>query len=86
MKKQIAKTISILSLFVMLSAGAVNVSASSCSSCRHHFAVSASAPNAIEAPVQDPGGQEPLPIAQPENSFGFVSFLTPWALTFLSFL
>jgi hypothetical protein len=86
MKKQIAKTISILSLFVMLSAGAVNVSASSCSSCRHHYNVSATAPTAIPAPVQDPGGQETLPIAQPENSLSFASFLAPWALTFLSLL
>jgi hypothetical protein len=90
MKKHIAKTISILSLFLALSAGAVNVSAfpgGACSvpSCwpRPTYAVSASAPDVTPASAQDPAGQETVPSAPPEDSFSFAFFLVPWALTFL---
>ena len=59
MKKHFAKTIAILSLFVALSVGAVNVSTGGgCSTCKPtaQYAVSASAQNATQPPAQGGGG------------------------------
>jgi hypothetical protein len=85
MKKQIAKTISILSLFVMLSVGSVNVSAggSVCSipSCRPRSFVSES--TVTQGAAHDPEGQAPAPSAQSESSYTFAFFLAQWAMYFL---
>ena len=85
MKKQIAKTISILSLFVMLSVGASNVSAFPCARCKPpvQYAASAPAQNVTQAPARDLGGQETVPTTQPENSFSFTFFLVQLAMGFL---
>jgi hypothetical protein len=88
MKKQIAKTISILSLFIMLSVGASNVSAfPTCPGCKPkppvQYAVSASAQNVTQAPARGLGGQETVPTAPPENSFSFAFFLVQLAMGFL---
>ena len=77
MKRTITKAICILSFFVMLSFGAVNVSASTgaCSipSCRPRiqYAVSATAPSVT------------APTAQPEDSFSLASFLMELWMGFL---
>ena len=86
MKKQIAKSISILSLLLVLSVGAVNVSAFPiCSTpiCLGRAAKSASAQNVKPVPAQDAGGQEIVPTAQAEISFSFAFFLVRLAMSFL---
>ncbi len=80
MKKQIAKTVSILTLFVALSAGSVNVSAGggACSipSCRPRpEAVSTPPLKMTQTSAQDPN-------AQPENSSNLASMFMRWALSF----
>jgi hypothetical protein len=95
MKKQIAKTITILSLLVMFSVGANNVSAFPvCTTCKPpvqycrtcippvQFAVSASAQNVDQASAQDFGGRETAPAAQPEYSFSFALFMARLAMSF----
>ena len=80
MKKQIAKTVSILTLFLALSAGEVNVSAGggTCSipSCRPQpEAVSTHPLKMTQTSAQDPN-------AQPENSSNLASMFMRWALSF----
>lgn len=88
MKKQIVKSISILSLFVMLSGSAINVSASggTCSvpSCRprQNVAASAAAQDVTQTSTQDSGGRAAAPTAQPEDSFSF-AFLLMRLMSFL---
>jgi len=85
MKKQIAKSISILSLLLVLSAGAVNVPAFPiCKStrCQEWLAARAPAPKETQVPIQDPGGQATLPTAQPESAFNFAFFLVRLAMSF----
>jgi hypothetical protein len=85
MKKQIAKSISILSLLVLLSVGTVNVSAfpsGSCTGVGCRPLISASAPDVPKALAPDPGGRETVPAAQPENSLSFTFFLVQWAMRF----
>ena len=86
MKKQIAKTISILSLLLVLSVGAVNVSAfpiCSTPNCRTSSVKAASAQNVARVTARDPRGQETAPTAQAENSFTFAFFLVRLAMSFL---
>lgn len=87
MKKQIARTISTLSLIVLLSGGAINVSASggACSipSCRPRpEAVPAPAKDVTQVSTQDLRGQETAPTAQPDKSFSFAFLLVRWAMSF----
>ena len=83
MKKQIAKSLSILSLLVLLSVQAANVSAGggTCSvpSCRPaNVAAPATTPNVTKLSEQELGLSE-----QPADSFGFAYFLVRWAINFL---
>src|SRR5262249_20570303 len=87
MKKHIAKTITILSLFITLSVSASNVSAfpgvgNRCEPTAQ-YAVSASAQNATQAPARDSGGQETAFTTQPGDSFSFAFFLAQLAMRFL---
>ena len=87
MKKQIARTISTLSLIVLLSGGAINVSANggACSipSCRPQLqAVPASPKDVTKAATQDPGSRQPAPTGQPDNSSSFAFMLMRWAMSF----
>ena len=86
MKKQIA-AISILVLFLMLSSGAVNVSAGggTCSipSCRPRTqAVSTSPKDASQASAQAAGGQQNALSAPAENSLSIVLLAVRWAMGF----
>ena len=90
MKKQIA-AISILILFLMLSSGAVNVSAGggTCSipSCRPKAQDAlAPKPGVTLAPAQDPSGNQTLSPAQAQDSFGLVLLAVRWAMSFPYFL
>ena len=86
MKKQIAKSISILSLLVLLSIATVNVSAfPACSTprCRPDIAVKAAAHNVPPAAAQNLAGQE-LAFTEPtEEFFSFEFLLARLALSFL---
>jgi hypothetical protein len=94
MKKRIAKTIAILSLLVMLSMGASNVSAFPCARCMPtiqwcngctpavQYAVSSSPQNANHASVPDLGDREMAPAAQPESSFSFALYMARLAMSF----
>ena len=84
MKKQIAKTISILSLFVILSVGASRVSAAGgCAVCKPVVQSVAAAQTAHAAPVQVTS-----PVAkQPDGSPQFIALLwLPLARFFASLL
>lgn len=89
MKKQIAKSISILSLLALLSVGAINVYASggTCSvpSCRPRQNVAAQAITPEVTRLSEPGlyEQELVFSEQPGDFFGFGYFLVQWALNFL---
>jgi len=88
MKKRIAKSISILSLLVLLSVGATNVSAfpsGSCTGvgCRPRAAVKTAAQNVLPAPAQDLAGQG-LEFTEPaEGFFSFEFLLVRLAMSFL---
>jgi hypothetical protein len=99
MKKQIAKSISILSLLMLLSGGAINVYASggTCSvpSCRcpggprctrQNVKATTTTPDATKTSEPDRYEQELALNEQPEDSFGFVYFLAQWAMRFLYLL
>jgi hypothetical protein len=89
MKKQIAKSISILSLLVLLSGGAINVYASggTCSvpSCRPRVNIAApsTTPDVAKLSEQELYEQELVFSEQPEDIFGFGYFLAQWVLNFL---
>jgi hypothetical protein len=85
MKKQIV-AISILVLFLMLSNGAVNVSAGggTCSipSCRPRAQAVSPAPNDVtQASAQDPADQQTVPTTQAENSFSLILLTVWWAMS-----
>ncbi len=84
MNKHIAKTISMLSLFVMLSVSASNVFASGCATCRPpgQYTVSASAEEGTQAHARDSDGQETALTTQPEYSF-LAFFVEQLAMRFL---
>ena len=87
MKKQIAKSISILSLLVLLSIATVNVSAFP--TCQRpgcfipRIAARATTPDVTKWSEQDLYEQELVFSEQPEDFFGFGYFLAQWALNFL---
>ena len=89
MKKRITKSISILSLLVLLSCSAINVSAlgGTCSipNCRPkmNIAAPATTPDVTKLSEPDLYEQELLLNEQSEDSFGFGYFLVQWALNFL---
>jgi hypothetical protein len=89
MKKQIAKSLSILSLFTLFSMGAVNVFASggTCSvpSCRPRVNIAAPASEPDLAKLTEPVRYEPeVEFSEPpEDFFSFGYFLAQWALNFL---
>ena len=92
MKKQIAKSISILSLLVLLSVGSVNVSAFPSGSCtgagcrpKERIRVAAPATTLDVTKLSEPDlyEQELVFSEQPEDFFGFGYFLAQWALNFL---
>jgi len=88
MKKQIAKSLSILSLLVLLSGNAVNVSAGcgrpKCtgpSLQQQNVAAPATTPNVTKLSEQELELSE-----QQEGSFGFAYFLMRWTINFLYYL
>jgi hypothetical protein len=86
MKKQIAKSISTLSLLLVLSVGAVNVSAFPwCNrpSCRTTQNIRATpAQTAKPDPAQDASDQGTVSTAQADVSFRFAFFLAQLAMSF----
>ena len=82
MKKQIAKTVSILSLLVVLSVGAASVSAFPVCSRPNCPAVKPRVQN-VAPPAQDLNGQATVAIAKAENSFSLTFFLVRLAMSFL---
>jgi hypothetical protein len=88
MKKQIAKSISILSLLALLSVGAINVYASggTCSvpSCRPRQNVAAQAITPETTKLSEPDRHEQGLVfgEQPGDFFGFGYLLAQWAMYF----
>jgi len=93
MKKHFAKTIAILSLFVALSVGAVNVSAGGgCSTCKPtaQYAVSAAAQTTNSADAQDaspaPAQDTTAIIAQPVGDVSSIALFWAELATFFASL
>ena len=72
MRKHIAKTISILSLFIALTVGASNVFAFPCNHCMPSLQYAKSAPAQAAGQAT---AQETESVAQPESSVGFITLL-----------
>jgi len=85
MKKQAARTITTLSLFIALSVSASNVFAfPTCGSCRPSVRYAASAPvQTNSTPVQAPAPNAAPTEAQPESSDGFIALF--WARLLMIF-
>ena len=88
MKKQIAKSISTVSLLVLLSGSAVNVYASggTCSvpSCRpkKNIAMPTTTLDVTPSSTQNPAGQVTATTALPEDVFSFALFMARWVVSF----
>jgi len=86
MRRQVAKTISIVSLLAMLSVGSINVPAGGgvCSipSCRPRSNLVAS--RVTQAPAQNTDDRVTAPSAQQSGSFSFPLLLAQWAMSFLN--